>query len=121
MLTSAYLPNATDGLSAGVGEIDAAFAASLDFTPPNPNEGLYAFVSTDSATGARSFDQASWASAVASNASWAQAAWASAAWASAAWAQAAWASAAWAQANWSSNVDGQMTTLAGWSEATFRP
>src|SRR3954470_1429562 len=38
MLTSTYLGDVKDPQSVGVGEIDAAYAASLDFTPPNPNE-----------------------------------------------------------------------------------
>jgi serine protease AprX len=98
MLTSAYL----GGVSAGVGEIDAAAAASLDFTPPNPNEGFYAFVETDSATGQPFFNAAAWASFVQSGAAWSSAAWSSAAWSSAAWSSAAWASAAWSSAAWSS-------------------
>ena len=117
MLTSAYLPNAAGGVGNGVGEIDAAAAAGLDFTPPDPNEGFKAFVKPDPTTGALAFDQASWASYVAANASWSQANWASASWASTSWAQASWASASWSQANWSSNVDGQLTR----SAATFTP
>jgi serine protease AprX len=117
MLTSAYLPNAAGGVGNGVGEIDAAAAASLDFTPPDPNEGFKAFVKADPVTGSPTFDQASWASFVAANASWSQANWASASWASASWAQASWASASWSQANWSSNLEGQLTR----SAATFTP
>jgi serine protease AprX len=105
MLTSAYLA----GPGAGVGEIDAAAAANLDFTPPNPNENFYAFVQTDS-NGQKYFNAASWASYVEANASWASASWASASWASA-----SWASASWASASWSSDVESSMTTTASWN------
>jgi serine protease AprX len=120
MLTSAYLTN-VDWQQAGAGEIDAAAAASLPYTPPNPNENLYAFVSTDPTTGQSSFDQAAWASAVSTDAAWASAAWASAAWASAAWASAAWASAAWSSAVYSANTASLMSGLVTYSEATYAP
>ena len=120
MLTAAYLPNA-DGVSAGVGEVDAAMAASLDFTPPNPNENLDAFVLTDPATGKPVFNAAAWADAVSSEAAWSSAAWSSAAWADAAWADAAWADAAWSSAAWSSSVNSAMSSLATYTEATYTP
>ena len=120
MLTAAYLPNA-DWQAAGVGEVDAAMAASLDFTPPNPNENLDTFVSTDPTTGKPVFDSAAWADAVSSEAAWSSAAWSSAAWASAAWASAAWASAAWSSAAWASGVNSAMTSLATYTEATYTP
>jgi serine protease AprX len=115
MLTSAYLAGAPDG-AAGVGEIDAATAASLDFTPPNPNENFYEFIHPDSRTGQLIFDQASWASRVASDASWTSASWTSASWASASWASASWASASWSSASWSSDVASSMTSSASWNE-----
>jgi serine protease AprX len=120
MLTAAYLGNA-DWQAAGVGEVDAASAASLDFTPPNPNENLDTFVGTDPSTGQPTFDAAAWASAVSSDAAWASAAWASAAWASAAWASAAWASAAWSSAAWASSVNSAMSSLTTYTEATYLP
>ena len=107
--------------ASGVGEIDAASAASLDFTPPNPNENLDTFVSTDPSTGKPMFDSAAWASAVSSEAAWSSAAWSSAAWASAAWASAAWASAAWSSAAWASTTNTAMTSLATYTEATYEP
>lgn len=115
MLTAAYLTGAP-GSSAGVGEIDAATAASLDFTPPNPNENFYEFIHADPLTGQPVFDQASWASRVASDASWSSASWASASWASASWASASWASASWSSASWSSDVESSMTSSASWAE-----
>src|SRR5919201_1653731 len=85
MLSANYLPN-VDGMAAGVGEIDAAGATTID-NPPNPNVGLYQFVKTDPITGARAFDAASWNAFVATNASWSQASWADASWAEASWAE----------------------------------
>ena len=120
MLTASYLPFAGQQ-AGGVGEVDAAQAASLPIAPPNPNVALDAFVSTDPTTGAPAFSQAAWASAVSSNAAWASAAWSSAAWASAAWSSAAWASAAWSSAAWSSSVNAAMTSLATYTEATYAP
>ena len=120
LLTAAYLPNA-DWQAAGVGEVDAATAASLDFTPPNPNENLDTFVSSNPTTGQPVFNAAAWADAVSSEAAWSSAAWSSAAWSSAAWASAAWASAAWSSAAWASSVNSAMTTLATYTEATYTP
>ena len=118
MLTSNYLGN-VGSQAAGVGEIDAAFAASLDFTPPDPNENLNTFVTTDPATGAKAFDQASWSSTVASDASWTSASWSSASWSSASWNSASWTSASWNSASWSSDVSSQMSTNASWSSASW--
>jgi serine protease AprX len=120
MLTAAYLPNDTEQ-AAGVGEIDAASAASLPFDPPNPNENLEAFVTTDPTTGQPVFDSAAWASAVQSDAAWSSAAWASAAWGSAAWNSAAWASAAWSSSVFTANTTSAMQSLASWSSSTFAP
>src|SRR3977135_3699636 len=75
MLTANYLP--ANGLASGVGEIDAAAAANLPFTPPNPNEHPTAFVPADPVTGDLTFNDANWASAVASTANWSSANWAS--------------------------------------------
>jgi serine protease AprX len=119
MVTANYLP-LVNGPQGGVGEIDATVAASL-VDPPNANENLDAFVKADAATGAPAFDQASWASVVASTANWSSANWASASWASASWASASWASANWSSANWSSDVSSMMTSMASFSESTFTP
>jgi serine protease AprX len=121
MLTAADLPNVDNFTpnAAGVGEVDGGTAASLDFTPPNPNENLYDYVVTDPATGSQVFDQAAWSSDVANDASWSSAAWSSAAWSSAAWNSAAWNSAAWNSAAWSSDVNSAMASLASWSSASW--
>ena len=116
MLTAAFLPNAEPG-SAGVGEVNGAAAASIDVTPPNPNENLDTYVGTDPSNGQPVFDSAAWSSAVSSDAAWSSAAWSSAAWASAAWASAAWSSAAWASAAWASAAWSSST----YTEATFAP
>ncbi len=94
MLAANYLPNAR-GTSAGVGEIDAGVASTFD-APPNPNVGLYQFVTSNAVTGLRTFDSASWASYLASGASWAQASW--------------------AEASWNANLDSMMATMASFSE-----
>ncbi len=114
MLAANYLPMAGEN-SVGVGEIDAGVASTIDL-PPNPEEGFQPFIVTDLLTGARSFNEASWASFVATNASWSQASWASASWASASWSTASWASASWSQASWASNVASMMMPLASWAE-----
>jgi serine protease AprX len=114
MLAANYLPYVS-GHSAGVGEIDAAVASTIE-DPPNPNEGLYQFVTTNPHTGGRYFDSASWASFLATGASWAQASWAEASWAEANWNTASWAEASWAEASWSSNVDSMTSSMASLAE-----
>jgi serine protease AprX len=119
MLAANYLPNVS-GYAGGVGEIDAGVASTFD-NPPNPNSGLYQFVTTDPLTGSRVFDAASWAAHLSTGASWAQASWAEASWAEASWNAASWAEASWAAASWSSSVDSMMSTTASFTEATFAP
>jgi serine protease AprX len=114
MLAANYLPNVS-GSAAGVGEIDATVATMFD-DPPNPNVGLYEFVSSDAATGQRTFDAASWAAYLSTGASWAQASWAEASWAEASWAAASWAEASWAEASWNANVDSMMASMATLAE-----
>jgi serine protease AprX len=119
MLTANYLPNVSS-FGGGVGEIDAAVASTID-NPPNPNEGLYQFVSSDPLSGKKAFDAASWATYLSSGASWAQASWGEASWGEASWNAASWGEASWNAASWSANVDSQMTTLASYSESTLNP
>jgi serine protease AprX len=119
MLSANYLPN-DPTRAAGVGEIDAGVASTID-DPPNPNEGLVQFVSNDPLTGARMFDAASWNAFVSTHASWSQASWAEASWAEASWGAASWAEASWNAASWNASVDSMMTTLASYSESTFNP
>jgi serine protease AprX len=104
MLTANYLGAASDW-EGGVGEIDAAYAASLDFVPPNPNEGFLPFVEVDSASGQRVFNEAAWSRHVEEvDPSWTQANWSSAAWSRAAWSRAAWSRAAWSRATFDSEL-----------------
>jgi serine protease AprX len=119
MLAANYLPGAS-GNAGGVGEIDGAIASTID-NPPNPNVGLYQFVSTNPLTGARTFNGASWAAYLMSGASWAQASWAEASWAEASWNAASWAEASWNEASWSESVEGMMSSTASFSESTFSP
>jgi subtilisin family serine protease len=118
MVTSVYL--GALGQSAGVGEIDATAAATLT-SAPNPNENFYKYVETDPVTGERSFNQASWSSAVSTAASWSSANWASASWATASWSSASWASASWSSASWTSLGTAALGSAASWSESTFSP
>ena len=108
MLAAKPVPQAAPG-AAGVGQVNAARAAELKITPPNPNLALRRFV-TSSGTGSLSFDSASWASTVAGNASWATASWADASWADASWSTASWATASWAAASWAD---------ASWADASW--
>ncbi len=118
MLTANYLSLAGQQ-SAGVGEIDAATAASLDFVPPNPNENLDVFIATDPITGAKTFDQARWATTVAATPGWTQASWNSASWNSASWNSASWNSASWNSASWNSAGSAAMASLSTVSEASW--
>ena len=113
MLAANWLPS-VNGYAGGVGEIDAGVATTFA-SPPNPNVGLYQFVSQD-ASGGRSFNAASWASLINSGASWAQASWSDASWAEASWNEASWAEASWNEASWSSNTDSMTSSLASFAE-----
>src|ERR671937_1165970 len=119
MLSANYLPNASN-YSDGVGEVDGGVAASMS-SAPNPNAGLYQFVSSDPLSGKKTFDAASWATYLSSGASWAQASWGEASWGEASWNAASWGEASWNAASWVANINGQMTTLASYSESTFTP
>jgi len=119
MLTSNYL-GSVSGFAGGVGEIDGAVASTM-VGPPNPNEGLYKFVSTDPVSGRPAFDAASWANYLSSGASWAQASWGEASWGVASWNAASWGEASWNAASWVASINGAMTTLASYSESTFNP
>jgi serine protease AprX len=119
MVSANYLPN-VNNFSDGVGEVDGGVAASMS-SAPNPNEGLYQFVSSDPLSGKKTFNAASWATYLSSGASWAQASWGEASWGEASWNAASWGEASWNAASWVASVNGQMTTLASYSESTFTP
>lgn len=109
MIGAKPLPAAVP-FSAGVGEVNASRSLGLATTPPNPNKGLSAFVTTDSGTGALVFDAASWAAKAKTDASWAEASWADASWADASWSAASWADASWADASFAT---------ASWADTTL--
>ena len=113
MLTAKPLPQANYG-SAGVGELNAARAASFPGTPPNPNKSLNAFLVQDS-SGALTFNAASWSDTVKSSASWGDASWGDASWGDASWSAASWGDLAWSLASWgdASWVD------ASWADASW--
>jgi serine protease AprX len=119
MLSANSLPN-VPAFSGGVGEIDAGVATTIP-SPPNPNSGLYQFVSKNPVTGQSTFNAASWAAYLQSGASWAQASWAEASWAEASWAAASWAAASWSETSYSASLDGLMASMASYSESTFNP
>jgi serine protease AprX len=98
----------------GVGVLDADGAVGTS-TPPNPNAGLHQFVKTDSRTGLKVFDAASWSSAARASASWSSASWSSASWSSASWSSASWSSASWSSASWSS----ASWSSTAWSSASW--
>jgi serine protease AprX len=107
MLTTTY--NASLGLQMGVGEINAAAAAAVS-GPPNPNENLYKFVSSNQ------FDSSAWAAYVSTNANWTAANWTAANWTSANWTSANWTAANWTSANWTSaNWTASNWTASNWT------
>jgi uncharacterized protein YjbI with pentapeptide repeats len=109
-MLDADMPDGESSFGAlGVGVLDADGWVGTS-SPPNPNAALNQFVATDSATGLKMFDAASWASVAAANASWSSASWSSASWADASWSSASWSSASWSSASWSS---------ASWSSASW--
>jgi len=118
MLGTKPMPSA-NGLSEGVGEINASSSIELQ-NPPNPNLALDAFVITDASTGAPVFDAASWASKAKSDASWASASWNSASWAAASWSAASWASASWSDASWATaSWAANAEAAASWAELSL--
>ena len=119
MLSANYLPSVS-GFAGGVGEVDGGIGASLD-SAPNPNEGLYQFVSADPLSGKPTFNAASWANYVSTGASWNQASWVEASWGQASWNAASWGQASWNAASWVANVNGTMTTLASYTASVFKP
>ncbi len=98
-------------LTGGIGELDAAAAAAVD-DPPNPNQALDAYITTNPQTGQPVFGAASWSEAVASDASWAEASWSEASWAEASWSEASWAQASWSEASWAEATASE----ASWAE-----
>ncbi|HVM57372.1 MAG TPA: S8 family serine peptidase [Gaiellaceae bacterium] len=107
MSSAQQTPAAAQG-SLGAGELDVRDARAVQ-SPPNPNAGLDAFLTT-APDGSTVFDSASWQAAALTDPAWNDAAWSDAAWSDAAWSDAAWASAAWGDAAWSD---------AAWADAAW--
>jgi serine protease AprX len=111
MVTAHDAPLATP-MSLGIGVVDAIAASATN--PPNPNEGLDAFVTTD-ANGEPIFDPEAWSAAVAADASWTNASWTNASWTNASWTNASWTNASWTNASWTN----ASWTNASWTNASW--
>jgi serine protease AprX len=107
MLTTTY--NASLGLQMGVGEINALAAAGVN-GPPNPNENLYKFVSSNE------FDSTAWAAHVSTNANWTAANWTASNWTAANWTASNWTASNWTASNWTaSNWTASNWTASNWT------
>jgi serine protease AprX len=91
------------GVGTGRGEVDAEAALAVT-SPPNPNEGLYAFVSNGT------FNADAWARHVRKTAGWTVSNWTAANWTEANWTEANWTAANWTESNW---------TEANWTAANW--
>jgi serine protease AprX len=112
MLTTTYVPS--QGMSMGVGEINA-YAAAQVTAPPNPNENLYAFVSGGT------FDAQAWASHVSTNSNWTASNWTSSNWTSSNWTSSNWTSSNWTASNWvSSNWTASNWTQSNWTVSLWQ-
>jgi serine protease AprX len=111
MVTAQAAPLATP-MSLGIGVVDGSAASVTN--PPNPNEGLDAFLSLGS-DGQPIFDEAAWRAAVAADASWTNASWTNASWTNASWTNASWTNASWTNAAY---ADASWTN-ASWTNASW--
>ena len=118
MLTARPTPSAAPG-STGVGEVAADRAVEVT-SPPNPNQALNQFVTTNLLTGEKVFDQATWTTAAQLNQTWDAATWTTATWTTATWTTATWTTATWTTAAWESATWVSATwTSATWTTATW--
>ncbi len=85
--------------SAGVGEPYAPLAAWY-LRPPNPNQALYAFVTTGE-DGTRSFDDAAWLAAVKADPNWDAVSWGAVSWSDVSWSLVSWSDVSWSDVSWS--------------------
>lgn len=102
MVTAATPAGYAAGGALGVGEVQAAAAATTADGSANPNLGLNRFVTVDPATGLNQFDADAWSTAAASDPAWNAISWAGMSWASASWSSMSWASMSWASMSWAS-------------------
>jgi serine protease AprX len=91
------------GAGTGMGEVDAEAALAVA-SPPNPNEGLYAFVFNGA------FNADAWAKHVRKTAGWTVSNWTEANWTEANWTEANWTASNWTESNW---------TEANWTAANW--
>jgi serine protease AprX len=101
----ALMASARDLRSAGTGMgiLDVSAAIAVD-SPPNPNEGLYAFVSNGS------FDADAWASYVSTNSNWTESNWVESNWVESNWTESNWTESNWTESNW---------TESNWTESNW--
>jgi serine protease AprX len=112
LMVTAHAVTLADPMSLGIGAVDASAASVAN--PPNPNQGLDAFVATDD-DGQPTFDSDAWKAAVATDASWTDASWTDASWTDASWTDASWTNASWTDASW---TDASWTD-ASWTDASW--
>lgn len=112
MLTTNYL--SSQGLSLGVGEINGEAAAAVS-NPPNPNENLYQFVSSNE------FDAAAWAAHVSANSNWTASNWTASNWTASNWTASNWTASNWTASNWvSSNWTASNWTASNWTVSLWQ-
>ena len=100
MLKARFVPE--EGLTgaAGVGEINASRAATVN-NPPNPNAALNRYVIPDPNGGnSPVFDSVSWTDAARSNVSWSDVTWSDVTWSDASWSAVTWSDVTWSDVSW---------------------
>jgi serine protease AprX len=102
MLTAARPDGYTAGGALGVGEVQAAAAATTADGAANPNLGLSQYVSVDPTTGLKQFNADPWVTAATNDPAWNAMSWSSMSWSSMSWASMSWSSMSWASMSWSS-------------------
>ena len=104
---------------AGVGEVDAAAAATVD-EPAEPERGSRRVRHGLIPSADAGLRRGELGEAVASDASWAEASWTDASWAGASWSAASWADASWSEASWTEASWNEASwTEASWTEASW--
>jgi serine protease AprX len=102
METAADPTGYTGGGAMGVGEVQAAAAATTADGNANPNLGLNQYVGVDPTTGLNQFNGDAWTTAATNDPTWNAMSWASMSWASSSWSTMSWASMSWASMSWAS-------------------
>jgi serine protease AprX len=113
MKTARYVHDAPPG-SAGVGEVNAYKAASVN-KAPNPNLSLDAYLMPDPAGGGTPvFDAVSWSDAAQNNHSWDAVSWSDASWSDVSWTDVSWTDVSWSDVTWSDVLAAEDVT---WEDA----